>query len=605
MQISLGNIYQSGGKTVVGGSQSGIDTEGLIKSLTEAKRLPAANLENKNAALDKQKAAYTELSSILTRFQTALSALRNPPGVQNASQNIFEYRTASLNTNNGSTASNYVSMTVLPGAQIQNFTISDITSLARETKQERSTFTLPSASTSVVGASGSTDPNSFAAGTFKLRNATGGAPVAITLNEGDSLQAVAAKFNDVKGQTGIQASVLKVSNGTPDSTYKIVFTSTKTGETFGFDLASAGTVVDDADGVLANVGFNTTQPASNATFKLDGVTITRETNAVNDLVPNITFTLNQTTLSNPGLEINATIKPDTEIVQNAITQFVDIYNEFRLFVSSQQQLGDNGLPAEDAVLNNAPLLRSLTESVANEVSRVIGGITSGNPSRLIDIGISLTNFDGDGKNPATKNIMTIDTDKLASALAANFDGVRGLFEFTLTSDNANLTVFSRTNALAASDITLKIDRANGIYQATYLDATNSPVTVDLDQSALDSNGGLLLKGKAGTALDGLQLIYASPDDATITLKATQGFGDRLFNLMDSITNTSTGTLKTTVTALDDQKARNREQIAKIDTQIVTYRDQLVNQYATLESALTKANQLLALLDAQAAAREAR
>lgn len=608
-QITLGNIYQSGGKTVVGGSQSGLDTEGIIKALVEAKRLPAVQLETKNKSIDSKLTAYNDLKTLLTKFQTSVDALRNPPGVQNDSQNIFQYRNATLLTNTGLDASGYATMTVQPGAAVQTFTINEVEQLAREAKQASGTFTLADTTTaSVVSASGVHTAGQFSAGTFSLRNINpASADVDITLTENDSLQAVVNKFNAVKDRTGIQANILKVSSGSGTNDYKIVFTSTSTGTDYDFNLATAAgpaaTLRDDPDGVLSMIqgGMDVPQEALNAKLTVDGVSVERQTNSVSDLIDGITFTLKQTT---PALTtIKATVQPDTSIVQNALTSFVDAYNAFKLFASKQQEIGDDGLPTEDAVLANESQLRSIISQVNAEVTSVIKGITGSDLNRLADIGIEFSDYAGDDDNPATKNIMTIDTDKLSSALASDFDGLRSIFEFQLNADDPNLTVFKRTNGLAISDFTLSRN-GSGVYQATYTDALGSH-TIDLDSSAING-GGVTLKGKSGTVLDGLQLIYAG-DTTTfndIDVNITQGFGDRLYNLTSNMLDATSGSLTNRVTELTDQETRNKKSITTIDDQLETYRQQLTDQYATLEAALSKANNLLSLLDAQASAREA-
>jgi flagellar hook-associated protein 2 len=598
-QIQLGRIFQSNGRTIVGGSQSALDTEAIVNALVEAKRQPAVVLETTNEKLGSQKTAFTELRAILARFQTAAKSLSNPPGVGNEASNIFKYRSATLTTNNGSAASNYMAVTVQPGVATQGFTINEVSQVARETKQSSNDFLVASATSgSVVTAAGAPQPGKFQAGTFSLRVLDGGPAAVVTLNNGDTLQAVANKFNDVKNRTGIQATVLKVADGIPNSTYRMVFTATKTGLPTGFDLETAGTVTSDPDGVLSQVTFTTNQTAQNAKFKLDGVDIERETNAVSDAVTGVTFNVKQSTP--PATTITLSITPDTEIARNAITEFADAYNEFRTFNSKQTQIGDDGLPLETALLSNNSALRSIVSSIASEITRVVGGITGGNPARLADVGINFDDFAGNADTPLTRNIITLDADKLTTALQSNFDGVQRLFEYQLASDNAALSTFKRTNALGVSQFTLTIDRAAvpPVYKATYTDSNNVVQTVDLDGSVTSSDG-LLLKGKDGTVLDGLELIFASTaSTATINVTTTQGIGDRMFNALENILNDADGLLTNAETDLVNQKDRNVKEIEDIDAEIEIYRDDLIAQYSALESALAKANSLLQLLDAQ-------
>lgn len=596
-QIQLGNIYQQNGKTVVGGGQSAIDTEGLINALAEAKRIPATKLEDKIKINDSRATALNSLKDILKRFKDAANLLRNPPGVNNATSNIFAYRTTSLSTNTGVAASNYLSVTAQPGTNVQGFSVDKIEQLARETKQDTGTFSLTSADASAVSASA--EAGKFTAGTFTLRNATGGAAVSLTLDSGDSLQTVANKFNAVKEQTGIQATVLKVGSGSPNSTYTIVYTATKTGQTYGFDLNNAGTVLSGSE-VFDEITFNTpSQTAQNAKFVVDGVTVERESNVVSDLISGMTFTLKQETPALTKVAVN--VVADTEVVKDAITSFADIYNEFRVFFAEQTEIGSDGTALSTAVLSNNSTLRSISTSVATEIAAVVSGLTNGNPSRLADIGIDFADFPGDSETPLTRNIIQVNAEKLDSALASNFDGVRAVFGFQMTSDNPDVSIFSRTNALNATSIQIDVNVTAGTYNATYVDRTGVTRSGSFTASPIPGTNSLTLTGAQGSGLEGLVLIYGSSDDATVNLTLSQGISDRLFNSLDNSLSAE-GTVETELSSLATSKTRYTEEITRIDDQITKYRDQLQQQYASLEAALSRANQVLQVLDAQAQAR---
>lgn len=585
-QITLGNVGSQNGKTVITGSQSGLDIEGLVKGLTEAKRLPAVALETKNTKLGKQKSALTELQSLLTRFRSAVDTLRNPPGVQNASKNIFEYRSATTSL------SGYVDVKVQPGAAQQSFAIDEISAIAKETKQQTATtFLAASPTTAIVAANGDATAGKFSAGTFNLRVLDGGADASITLAETDSLQSIVTKFNAVKDRTGIQANLVKVASGTPDSTYTITFTATKTGTTAAFDLGSAGTVTSDPDGVLAQLGFNTTQTAQNAQFKIDGVDIVRETNTVDDLVDGVTFTLKQPA----AVPVNVSVQPDTELVTNALNAFADVYNELRVFAAKQNQVGDDGLPTEDAVLFGNATLRAIADSMTNVATSLVSGLQSTSPQGLSDLGIGFDDFAGDDENPLTRNIITINADKLASALATNFDAVRDVLEFRFTSDNPNLLVFKRTNDLKATSATLNLDFTNNVFKANV-----NGIDYDLDVTANNATS-FVIKGKAGTPLEGMEFVYGANTDTTINISMTQGLGDRMYNELDRALSAD-GSVINALDGLQAQEDRNKKEITKIDDFIEGYRERLLEQYSALEAALAKANNLLSLLDAQANAR---
>jgi len=600
-EITLGSFGTQNGKNVITGGQSKIDTKALIDSLVAARRIPAVRLETSNKTIDTQATALNTLKSLFTKLQASADVLRNPVGVANDSKNIFQYRTASLSSSTGALATNYVDVTVVPGALAQSYTIDSITQLATQSKQQSNNFVLADATTASAVTAGAT-PGLFKAGVVNLRavdGTVGGIP--LTLTAGDSLQSVANKFNEVSSRTGIQASILTVSPGT----YKIIYTATKSGEVYNFDLsatapaANAG-IESDPSGVLGSVGFNAAILGQNALFSIDGVALERETNTVTDVLAGVTLTLKQPSI--PG-NVKLDIVPDTTLVANAITAFSDAYNEFRVFAATQSLLGDDSKPTEDSVLYGNTVFRNIVSNVSNEITRIVAGITGSNPSQLVDVGITIENFPGNEENPETKNIFVVDPDKLKSALASNFDGVRKLFEYQQTSSNSNFVNFKRSNNLGAlTSFSVAIDRTLNTYKATYTDpATAVVTTVDLEGTPI-SGGGIGLKGKAGTIFDGSEYVFAVAGDAMINVGISQGFGDRLYNLAALLVDVANGSLTQEINALTDAKTRNTEQITSIDDKLTAYREKLIQQYAALESALSRSNQLLSLLDAQSNAR---
>lgn len=588
-QINLGSFFSANGRTVIGGGASGIDTEGLIKGLTDARLVPATKLQDKIDLNTKKSSALTEMRQLLERFKDASNFLRNPPGVGNEADNIFNFRSASLSTNTGAAASSYLSVTVEPGAQNATYVIDNIISIAKAKKQESNVFALTDQDAQAVFAAAG--PAQFGAGTVTINGQN------ITLTNGDSLRTVAKKFNDVKSSTGIGAQVFQVAPGN----FKLIFTATQTGTTADFDLSSAPTVTADPSGVLANITFANTQLADNARFDVDGVSIIRETNSVSDLVDGVTFNLLQDTNAAPVTQVSVDVTPDKEVIKNGIINFINTYNDFRFFVQKQSLLNSDGTPTEDAVLYGNSAMRNVLNNVSNELNRIVGGITAGNPSRLSELGISFTNYPGDADLPATRNIITVDEAKLQSAIESNFDGVRRVFEFDFSSDSNNLQVFSRTNALNVQDVTLNIDPGTNTFTATY-DPGTGPVTINIDATALSGGSGYTLSGQAGTVLDGLVMIYTGSATSTVNVHVSQGIGDRIFNAMDEALEDTTGILDVEEQSYVDQSDRWQTEIDRINEQVDKYREQLLKKYSDLEAAISKVNNILLSLDAQAQAR---
>src|SRR5271170_5247420 len=96
-QVTLGNFFTINGKSVLGGAGgSGLDTQAIINELTTAKSQPATNDQTQITANGKISSALTQFQSLLSSFQSAADALRNPPGVGNQADNVFDFTTANV-----------------------------------------------------------------------------------------------------------------------------------------------------------------------------------------------------------------------------------------------------------------------------------------------------------------------------------------------------------------------------------------------------------------------------------------------------------------------------------------------------------------------------
>jgi len=594
--IQLGNFFSSGGKTVSGGAGgSGIDTEGLIKSLTDAKRLPADNIQKKIDADTKQKDALSEFKTLLSTMKDAASFLRNPPGVGNQAQNAFLYSKASVVSNTGTSANNYITVSSSPGVDAGTYSITEITSTAQAKRQGTVDITIADADTAFVTASATA--NRWTAGTVVINGES------ITLDTGDTLNQVAAKFNALKSDLGFSTSVVKVANGT----YQFVFTANETGEDADFDLNS-GAFVTSGAAVFNSFVFSSPQPATNAVFTVNGVEIERQGNSISDVFSGITFELLQQTPEDTVL--TATINADTSIVKNAIVNFINAYNDLKIFAAKQVQVDDSGQYKDTAVLANSSVFRSTMSNITSSMTQIVSGLDSGDPSRLSDVGITFADLPQSKDNPLVRNILDLNDGTLTSKLAENFDAFRRVFEFDLQSSNPNLRIFSRTSALATNNFTIDIGSsvlpALPTVTATYNNGSG-PVIITMDVTAIKDNStgdtlGYTLTGQNGTVLEGLKLIYASTAATSISVTATQGLADKIFNISDAILTKDTGALDTEVNSIVSADQRLQGQITKIDEQVERFRQQLLEKFAQLEQAIAKVNNLLASINANNQAR---
>ena len=581
--IQLGNIFtDQSGTTRVSGGASGFDIESLVNGLSDARRLPAVVLEERIEENAIRSEAFAELNALASTFRDAANFLRNPPGVNNADENIFEFRSANVTATLGSDANSFISISAEPGTAIGQFDIT-VDQVAERTVKTTDTFTISNADpevadedVSIVGGGGP-----FNAGTLVL----GANGTAIELEDGDSLNQVITKVNAASDDSGVQASFIRVADGE----FRISFASIDTGLDTNYDIVAANPTT-------LNTTFAIETDGQDAQVTIDGTEVTRETNNFSDVIDGLTFSVSNETPV--GEELRVDIEPDTELTRQGILNFVESYNAIRIYTAQQNELGDDGQPTESSILAGDSTLRLITARINAELANQVDGL--GDFSRLSDLGITFNDFPGDADTPFTRNILTLNEEQLDSALATNYDGVRDIFEFNLTSDNANLQVFERTNGLSVSEFSVNVDSVNDIYTATF-DDNGTPKTVNFDVEVL-SGGGLVLNGQDGTELEGLVLLFSDPTDTTINVRTTQGVADRIFNSLDELLAEDTGAINVAIQSIADDEDRFTEDIARIDARVERFRESLIAQFSALEAAISSANTLLQSLDAQANAR---
>lgn len=410
--------------------------------------------------------------------------------------------------------------------------------------------------------------------------------VDITINEGDSLVDIAAAINSSSGQSGVSASILKVN----DEDFRLTLQSNEVG------IANQHTIVDST-GVLSEVTFNLQQAAENAILTVDGLSIERSTNIIDDVVTDVSLTLLDET-PNFGLggevTVTANVSESTETADAGIVNFVNAFNEFRVFFAQQNIRDELGVFDEEAVLSNDTTLLTVMRQVQTELTRVVGGTQDTNFSRLTDAGIIFTDFAGDDETPETSNILSFDPDDLSSKLATSYEKIRDIFEFQFNASSNNISVFSRSNDITLTDYKLEI--SNNGTQVRVLD-TDDTFLFNADIAA--SGSSFVITGQEDTGLEGLTLIYTGGDD-TITINQSQGIADRLFNILDPILEED-GTLDTVVEFIESDDDRLQTEIDRIDEQVALFRLTLLAQFTALEEAVTRVNTLLDFLDAQSQA----
>lgn len=548
-------ITTLGRRTFFYGGASGIDTSALITAAYNAKKLESTNLDTKISKNTTKIASYSQLQTLSQSVQTALKNIKKSYSVLDANTSLFDGRSGTLTSSSTTSASNLVDVTVASGTTLGSYNL-EIQQKAMAHKVGGNTSTTDK--TAALGVTGSFDIG-----------AAGSTAATINVTASMSLSDVAAAINAQSTTTGVGATVIKASS----TGYQLVLTANQTNKAMSVTNITGTDVLKNLGVLNASGGFvNQIQSAQGAIVKLDGTTVTRDSNNFSDLIDGVTLTVKN---AEPGTTIQLKVDNDTSSIEDGVRAFVDAYNSFRDFITTNQKV-TNGVVSSDAVLFGDFTMKSLSGDIQSLLAGRYGS-TSATVRTLRDVGITI---DGD-------NHLQIDSTAFNKALTNNFDEVKALFQSQNTSDNATFRMTANTSKLTSSAFAMDI---------TYSGGAISSVSIGGDSSLFDISGSMIT-GKKGSAYEGMSFAYVGTANATVNFSMTQGLGDLLSNRFDLDSNTVGGTIQSLKTSLDRQNTEMSARSARVLERADDFRQKLIDKYAGYESKIAAAQTTLTQIQA--------
>lgn len=403
------------------GAGSGVDVASLAQNLVDAEKAPQANAINaKIATNDHKKNGYSAVLYVLSQVNSALADLKDTSDFNNL-----------IATGNSS------SYTLTP------------TSSAKEgdhTIQVNSIYK-PQKSLSSAVFTDTTSPNQIGAGPFTITKGSDG-PVTIS-PANTSPQALADAING-NSTLGITASLVNTGGG-----YKLLLTGASgVGNSFSFSDGAK-----DSNGAAnAIVTFSNTnlQNATDASITVDGVSYTRKSNSITDVISGVTMALRSPTAPSGGVASTdyVSLARDTTGLKTKFDTLVSAYND------AQTMLGEVSNPKSTIDTYGATLVGDSTVRMVRSKLRDMFTNVSTTPGTNVkymwQMGFS---FDA-------KGVLSLDSTKLNDALTNNYDDVVK----TVTGNQNNLSKYSPTPAGFFGDATYSI---NQMVSATGTIATQS------------------------------------------------------------------------------------------------------------------------------------
>lgn len=392
----------------VRGVGSGIDIDSIITAMVNAERAPKTSqldkLEQKSTT---QFSALGSLRSSLANFQSALAKLNK--------LSIFERRSATA------TPSGQLSATASSTAPAGNFDVR-VQQLAAGSKVALKSYA---------------EAPTFGSGSLTI---SAGDPAdektpKFTLNVDSSNNTLAGLRDAINTQgaaSGFSASIITDASGS-----RLVLSSSRMGD--GADIRVSVTPADEEPGEdetdLAELAFmpqlvdaddaskgfvapNSTAGggaagvitrATSARLTVDGLQVTRNTNAIADAIEGVTLNL---TKADPDTSVNVVVSQDRAGVRSNLNEFITAYNALFTTMGSLTavvNMGEGKAPSTGALVGDAAV-RGLQSGIRSALTQMQSdsGIAA-----LAQLGVTT---DKSGK-------LSLDQAALDKALASDFDGV--------------------------------------------------------------------------------------------------------------------------------------------------------------------------------------
>jgi flagellar hook-associated protein 2 len=515
---------------------SGLNTTQIVDTLVNAEVVPKQTkineqVEEKNVSISSLGQVKTEF----TNFDTNLAMLADQTGLVAASSSSA----IEVIPDNANALEPF----------FHNFTVSNLASAHTLSFPgfSSATATVPDAGTMI-----------FSIGTYSGDTFTRDTDVtqqSITITSTSTIQDLAAQVNNLSGMN-LSASVIKVS----DDDYSLMIKS-ELGEHKQLQIVAR----DSLNAEISELNFESpaTSDSSkqvvqggNASFTLDGATITRSTNTIDDLIDGVTLELKATSASN--VEVGAAY--DEAQALDILTAFVSQVNTLRTTMTALTDMGGNGNDA--GPLRGDTLIRSYVNRLKAITTTPISNYKD-DPIFLSSFGV-MTELDGS---------LSIDTIKFTEYFQSNPTDFSALTQSRVTT-GSNLVKASATGSLYKAgtyDLTFESDDD----RATFTGAT-------LDGVAMVFEGNVFKGDSANTLGIDIEPSIGAPDTRLF-------IGNSLIEMLRQFSKsvlTPGNAIDSKISTYSDEITTYEDELLKLETAMETARARYTQQFAAMESAVS-------------------
>lgn len=369
------------------GVGSGILTQDVLDQLRKVDEASFITpLQNKITIASNQVKSMAQIDTWMSDLATAAYDLQ--------SYSLYTERSATV-TGSG------ISVTAAANTDLQSFSL-EVVTLATKEVMESGSF------------ASKTDP--IASGTGSLNINIDGTDYTINYDATTTLDSLKNTINTIAGDK-VGASVVQLASGD----FRLFLSSKETGTGQAITLTDTSGLLN---GTQLTSGMTSIQSGADATFKFNGVTVTRSSNVITDLVAGATITL-----ETEGGTANVDITQNRDVILEKLKTFVEKYNTAAKGVAkmthSSAEVNERGIFSSDSTVKD--MLRNLQAMMIGQA------------------GSSMANY---GLELDKNGVLSLKEDVFKSQMDANASNVQAFFAggtyLNADSSTTTLTGFFKT-----------------------------------------------------------------------------------------------------------------------------------------------------------------
>ncbi|MFZ1319199.1 MAG: flagellar filament capping protein FliD, partial [Candidatus Nitrotoga sp.] len=492
-------------------SSTNLDVNSIVNQLMTVERQPINKLNITEASFQTKLSAYGSIKGAVASFQTAM---------QNLGSAIKFTKLDAIPSDDTILSATASSIAVAGTYSLE------VTSLAQAQKlvaagQSSSTAAIGDGTpTTVTFDFGTINGGTLDSITKKYTGVTsfdsnGNGTKSITIDSSNnSLQGIRDAINAAK--IGVTATIINDGSASP---YRLALSSDNNGVSNSLKISVSGdtsvtNLLAHDPAATQNLSENVT--ATNANFKVNGVSVSKTSNSATDVIQGVTLNLKKITTTSTTV----TVAHDNASVSNSVAGFVKAYNE--LAKTLKDISAYNPATKQAAILQGDSTVRSLQSQLRNALGSPVVG-ASGALTTLSQIGIS---FQKDGS-------LGLDTSKLNSAITNNVSDIASLFSAVGKGTDSLITFNSATSNTKAGSYAVNVTQiatqgntvGNSAANTTITDTNKElDVTVNGVSASITLNAGVYTAQALAAELQAKINGASSFNNAGITVAVTQNSG---------------------------------------------------------------------------------